>query len=218
MRTRTLITTAAAALVATFALAGCTTDPAPIPSELPSATPTPTPTPTPTRTPTPERTGPVVESEEEAISVGTQAIDRFYEAWAQVVENPGDAENAHELMSQVTLAQQLNDMETAAKNMGAAGVSIVGDFVFVPDESAVDFLAGSEGEPITSFRMFGCLDQSGMTATEGDGTVSDGPTELTRVSFHVQYITEADADLVPEADQYYVLDYDSESEEGTCDD
>lgn len=216
MRTRPLITTAALALVATVALSGCTTDTDTAPTE--TETPAASAPPTPTLTPTPELTAPAVESEEEAISVGTQAIERFYEAWAQVVENPVNAENAHDLMSQVTLSQQLNDMETAAKNMGAAGVSIVGDFVFVPDEGAVDFFAGSEGEPITSFRMFGCLDQSGVTATEGDGTVSDGPTELTRVSFHVQYVTEADADLVPEADQYYVLDYDSESEEGSCDD
>lgn len=211
MRNRTLIATAALVLTATAVLAGCTTDAAPTETETPAASATPTPT------PTPVASAPV-KSEDDALTVGTQTIDRFYEAWAQVVVDPGNAESARELMSEVTLDQQLKDMETAAKNMGAAGVSIVGEFNFVPDEGATEFLAGSEGEPITSFRVFGCLDQSGVTATEGDGTVSDGPDELTRVSFHVQFISEADADLVSEADRYYVLDYDSQSEEGSCDD
>ncbi|WP_157560602.1 hypothetical protein [Microbacterium gubbeenense] len=210
MRNRTLIATAALALTATAVLAGCTTDAAPTETETPAASATPSPTPTPTTD-----LSIAAVSEEEAIAAGTQLIDQFYEAWGKVVADPSE-EAAREFMSGVTFDKQLSDLETAAKNMETADFSIDGTDVFIPDEGATDLSSWPEGEPITSFELFGCLDQSGVTATDGDGTVTEGSAEPSRVSFFILYVSAADADLVPDPERYYILNYDSTSEEGTC--
>lgn len=212
MRNRTLTATAALALTATAALAGCTTDATPTATESPAASATPSPTPTPTTD-----LSVAAVSEEEAIAAGTQLANQFYEAWGKVVADPSE-DAARELLSSVTFDQQLDDLETAAKNMDAADFSIDGTDIFIPDEDATDLSSWPEGEPITSFQLFGCLDQSGVTATDGDGTVTEGSSEPSRVSFFILYVSAADADLVPAPERYYILDYDSESEEGTCDD
>lgn len=158
MRNRTLIATAALALTATAALAGCTNDAAPTETETPAASATPTPTPT---------TDPVPQSEGEAIEAAVEVAGEFYAAWSTVQQSDDPSDTA----PLVPYADQrgISSMQPIIDSQVESGYTVSGDTTWSFLEDADNYTAwaesndGSKRIDFGTAHIYGCEDNSDVT-------------------------------------------------------